>query len=420
MPARIVRACRRTLSLVALAVALTVGVGSPLSSRSLPSPEELEGRAPTAEELQPSVEAAFARESYAPGATASLVFFNPAPGRRRCGSSVPARSTPAPSATARCEGVPVTAPERIGLGRKGRAVRVARSATGRAVSTSRGSRLADGRVGFAPFVVRPRRLGEHRVAVVLPTMTWQAYNLRDDDGDGKGDSWYARWNVHTARLGRPFLNRGVPYNFRRYDLPFLHWLAWTGRQVDVLSDADLDSVPNARELRDAYDLIVFPGHHEYVTTHEYDVVERLPRPRRQPRVPLREQLLLAGRQARRPDGEDGAVARPRPARGGPDRRPVPRQRPRRAPRRLDRARAVGGALALRRHRLEDGSTFGEGGIEIDGTGGLAAGRAGSRRDPRPLRPGVHRPDDLLRDAAGAKVFAAGAFRSSGRSWTTRS
>jgi hypothetical protein len=27
----------------------------------------------------------------------------------------------------------------------------------------------DGRVGFAPFVVRPRRLGEHRVAVILPT-----------------------------------------------------------------------------------------------------------------------------------------------------------------------------------------------------------------------------------------------------------
>src|SRR5207249_1411443 len=37
----------------------------------------------------------------------------------------------------------------------------------------------DGRVGFAPFVVRPRLLGEHRVLVVLPTYTWQAYNFRD-------------------------------------------------------------------------------------------------------------------------------------------------------------------------------------------------------------------------------------------------
>ena len=26
---------------------------------------------------------------------------------------------------------------------------------------------------------------------MLPTLTWQAYNLRDGDGDGKGDSWYA-------------------------------------------------------------------------------------------------------------------------------------------------------------------------------------------------------------------------------------
>ena len=104
-------------------------------------------------------------------------------------------------------------------------------------------------------------------------MTWQAYNLRDDDGDGKGDTWYANWRVHTARLGRPFLNRGVPYNFRRYDLPFLHWLAWTGRQVDYLSDGDLDSVQSGQALASAYDLIVFPGHHEYVTTHEYDLVQ---------------------------------------------------------------------------------------------------------------------------------------------------
>ena len=131
----------------------------------------------------------------------------------------------------------------------------------------------NGRVGFAPFIVRPRFLGEHRVAVVLPTLTWQAYNLRDDDGDGVGNSWYARWNIHTVRLGRPFLNRGVPYNFRRYDLPFLHWLSARGKHVDVLSDADLDAVPDGWTLALDYDLVVFPGHHEYVTTHEYDVTE---------------------------------------------------------------------------------------------------------------------------------------------------
>src|SRR5436190_164561 len=30
------------------------------------------------------------------------------------------------------------------------------------------------RVGYAPFILRPGRLGEHRVAVVMPTQTWQA------------------------------------------------------------------------------------------------------------------------------------------------------------------------------------------------------------------------------------------------------
>src|SRR5262249_12859948 len=149
-------------------------------------------------------------------------------------------------------GVPVTGATLIGNVRKSFTTPVA---IGEWPSGLYFARLAasDGRVGFAPFVVRPRRLGEHRVAVVLPTMTWQAAKLAGDDGDGKGDSWYANWKVRTVRLGRPFLNRGVPYNFRRYDLPFLHWLSWHGREVDFLTDADLDSVENGEELAAAYD-----------------------------------------------------------------------------------------------------------------------------------------------------------------------
>jgi hypothetical protein len=89
-----------------------------------------------------------------------------------------------------------------------------------------------------------------------------------------GDSWYAAWRIRKVRLGRPLLNRGVPYNFRLYDLPFLRWLARNEKHVDVLADADLDAVPNGRTLSRAYTLVIFPGHHEYVTTHEYDVIER--------------------------------------------------------------------------------------------------------------------------------------------------
>ena len=133
---------------------------------------------------------------------------------------------------------------------------------------------AGSRVGFAPFVLRPTQLGEHRIAVVMPTQTWQAYNFRDDNGDGQPDTWYAGWKTDTARLGRPFLNRGVPPHWNRYDAPFVHWLVRTHRDVDYLSDAELRDVQDGSTLASAYDLIVFSGHHEYVTEHEYDVVTR--------------------------------------------------------------------------------------------------------------------------------------------------
>lgn len=102
------------------------------------------------------------------------------------------------------------------------------------------ARLTDaaGRFGYAPFVLRPRTLGESRVAVVLPTYTWQAYNFRDVDRNGVGDTWYAR-RGNRLLLGRPYLDRGIPPFFRSYDLAFLRWLARGHRVVDVLSDSDL-------------------------------------------------------------------------------------------------------------------------------------------------------------------------------------
>jgi hypothetical protein len=259
-------AFHRVLPLVAVAL-LAAG-----ASRPAIDPELLEGRAPTAEELQPSVQAAFRLQSYRPGDTARLVLFNRAPGLTLRIFEAGPELVPTVGHS-EMQGVPVTAARRVGSGSKGRVLRVA---VGDWPSGLYFARLAssDGRAGFAPFVVRPRRLGsEHRVAVVMPTMTWQAYNLRDDDGDGRGDSWYASWSVHHARLARPFLDRGVPYNFRSYDLPFLNWLARTQHGAEVLSDADLDAA-HAEQLARAYDLIVFPGHHEYVTPHEYSAIRR--------------------------------------------------------------------------------------------------------------------------------------------------
>ena len=131
----------------------------------------------------------------------------------------------------------------------------------------------DGRIGYAPFVIRPTTLGERsRVAVVMPTNTWQAYNFRDADGNGWGDTWYAKGAQSTVRLGRMYIRRGVPPQWRKYDVDFLRWLSMTGKQPDILTETDLDSIRTAEELISRYDLVVFPGHTEYVTRHEYDLM----------------------------------------------------------------------------------------------------------------------------------------------------
>jgi hypothetical protein len=218
---------------------------------------------------RPKVEASFPRESYGPGSRAPLIFVSPAKSVTlqffRAGTEAKR-----PRASDVMFGSSVSGQQRLGRvwAHRTVAVHIGNWPTGLyyARLTARG-----GRVGFAPFVLRPRRLGEHRVAVVLPTQTWQAYNFRDEDGDHVGDTWYADWHRHTARLGRAFLNRGVPCRYKYYDEPFLRWLQATGKAVDYLSDVELNRAAG-RELARDYALIVFPGHHEYVTTHEYDAV----------------------------------------------------------------------------------------------------------------------------------------------------
>jgi hypothetical protein len=254
-------------ALVAAFVLLAAGSGPGASSHAIDD-EELEGRAPTAIELVPSVEASFRRESYARGETAMLVV-RPEPERLRVRLFRVGPERVSTYGYNEMQGVPVTREREVGDG-------VVPIIVGDWPSGLYFARLeaVDGRLGFAPFVVRPRELGASRVAIVLPTLTWQAYNLRDDNADRRPDSWYGDWKRRTMRVGRPFLNRGVPYHYRNYDMPFLHWLARSGRHVDVLTDEDLDEVRDGAELAVAYDLIVFPGHHEYVTTHEYDVVGR--------------------------------------------------------------------------------------------------------------------------------------------------
>jgi N,N-dimethylformamidase beta subunit-like protein len=212
-------------------------------------------------------EAAFERRSYAPGDTAWLTLWHGsartvriyrvgAVGGTRARRDVLAGSPVTPA-------VPVATSGRIRLS-------MGEWPSGLYVARLQGP----GGTGRAPFVLRPRRLGQHRIAVVLPTNTWAAYNLRDVDRNGLGDTWYADPRVRSVDLTRPFLDGGVPPRFRGYDRGFLRWLALRRHHVDVLADEDFERVATGDRLERLYDLIVFPGHEEYVTTHAYDIVER--------------------------------------------------------------------------------------------------------------------------------------------------
>jgi hypothetical protein len=118
---------------------------------------------------------------------------------------------------------------------------------------------------YAPFVLRPRHLGTSNVLVVLPTNTWQAYNFEDDD------SWYENSNVHRIDIARPFIDGGVPPHYTHYDRGFIRWLTLHHHEPDFVTDDDLDRIGNAETLARDYRLIVFSGHEEYTTKHEYDL-----------------------------------------------------------------------------------------------------------------------------------------------------
>jgi hypothetical protein len=222
------------------------------------------------------IDAAFTRQSYAPGETALLRVATDAPSFTmrffRAGDET------RPSAVAdELSGVAVTDAQSISWSRHASSPATIRFRVGDWSSGLYYAELDsfDGRVGYAPFVVRPVTLGaDSRIAVVLPTNTWQAYNFYDANGDGWGDTWYAGRNDLRVSLDRPYTNQGVPPRFNRYEAPFLIWMARAKLSADFLSEQDLALIGSGDELAAVYDLIVYPGHTEYVTTHEYDLIEQ--------------------------------------------------------------------------------------------------------------------------------------------------
>ena len=172
----------------------------------------------------------------------------------------PDRSEPGPAETTRCTASRSPSRRRLAAA----AHCGCESATGRPGCTSPGS--APGAPSPSPrSSLRPRRLGEHRVAVVLPTLTWQAYNFRDDDGDGP-----RRHLVRRPVEGEPSAGTAVPGPRRAAAVPVVRPtvppLARLERPARGLPGAGRPRARlDARRLRRAYDLIIFPGHHEYVT-----------------------------------------------------------------------------------------------------------------------------------------------------------
>src|SRR6266550_805884 len=264
---------RRALQVLAVvAAAGFMGLGH---SKTLPvyGLDDDDGRDVAAQSShRPSVKAAFPLESYGPDSTARLVITDTAPRVSiaiwHAGPEIGGRVSRLPSDV--MTGVPMTKPHTIGSVSGLRIVNVRLRNWPSGVYFVRLS-APGGRVGYAPFVLRPKHLGENRVAVVMPTQTWQAYNHRDDDGDGTADTWYACACKHTARLGRPFLDRGTPPHYKYYEIPFLRWVSRNHPDADIISDAELKDA-SGHQLANAYSLIIFSGHHEYVTPHEYDAV----------------------------------------------------------------------------------------------------------------------------------------------------
>src|SRR4029077_2819721 len=104
--------------------------------------------------------------------------------------------------------------------------------------------------------------------------SWQAYNFYDANKDGRPDSWYADARRHSVVLGRPYAGNGKPPHYRTQQRGFLRFLVHSGKHVDYLSDEDLERFASGDDLARLYDLIVFSGHEEYVTTQIYDVTQR--------------------------------------------------------------------------------------------------------------------------------------------------
>ena len=306
------------------------------------------------------------------------------------------------------EGVPVGEPLRVAGDRGSVRIRIGDWASGLYAL-----RMTSGdKVGFAPFIVRPKRLGEqprrgrradeHVAGVQLPRR-----RRRRQAGHlvlGKRP-----W-VDTLR---PYLDRGVPPHFRSNDLTFVRWLAHTGRKVDMLAQDDLEHVSGDR-LAKLYRLIIFPGHHEYVTKPEYDAVRATGTSAATSRFSLR--TTSSGASTAWATACTGSpVARPRPPGGCARRRPVLHLEPGQV--RRQTVRLVGAQFApwlVEGTGLENGDHFALFGTEADRVTPASPPELRVLATIPHIFNAKHSASMTYYELpSGARVFAAGAFTLAG-------
>ncbi|MFL5929322.1 MAG: N,N-dimethylformamidase beta subunit family domain-containing protein, partial [Gaiellaceae bacterium] len=131
---------------------------------------------------KPKVTAYFPRQSYAQGRTAQLEITDRAPDvnvQMFRGGMSPKRITASDVIT----GNPVTSVRDLGPAVGSRTVSVHLGAAWASGLYYARLTAPGGRVGYATFFLRPKRLGQHSVAIVMPAQTWQACNFRDLGGN---------------------------------------------------------------------------------------------------------------------------------------------------------------------------------------------------------------------------------------------
>ena len=229
---------------------------------------------------------------------------------------------------------------------------------------------------YAPFILRPSRLGTLAGARRRADQHVARVRRRQTATAGTSTRPSTRIDLThpfaASRVNGKPVPAGLPEQFQRFDVGFLRWYWHSGYQADFISDDDLEHLSSARQLsRVPARRLRRPRGVRHLAHVRPD--HRLPQRRRQPRVPVGEQLLLQGEGLGEHDDRPHPVARPRPARGGARRRAV---------RRLERGQLPEPAVPHHQHRRRAVAVRGHGPARRQRASATTGSRSTSRTPRR--------------------------------------